>query len=67
MKHDREMNFILFFLSLFIYFERESMCKQRRGKEKGRERDRERMLSRLPAANAEPHAGLEPMNLEIMT
>ena len=41
---------ILFVLSLFIYFERETS-------ERG---ERERIPSRLPDASAEPYAGLKP-------
>ena len=42
---------LYFFLSLFIYFERE----------------REGIPSRLHIVNAEPDLGLEPMNRETMT
>ena len=45
--------FILFFQSLFIYFERH--------------RERDRILSRLHATSAEPNLGLKLTNCEIMT
>ena len=39
-------------------------------RERGRERERERERERIPQlhiASTEPNAGLEPMNLEIIT
>ena len=42
------------------------MCERERGK-KGRRRGRERIPGRLRAASAEPNAGLELTNHEIMT
>ena len=51
----------LFFFKL-IYFEKESMCKQGRGKE----REGDRIPSRLHAVSAELDVGLKLMNLEIM-
>ena len=51
-----------FFLSLFIYFERE------RGLEQGgAEREGERIPSRLQAVSTEPNSGLDPTSREIMT
>ena len=38
-----------------------------RGREKERERERERLLSRLHIVSAQPYAGLDLMNREIMT
>ena len=52
-------NFInSFFLSLFIYFDK---------RERQRERGRERIPSRFHTVSAEPDAGLELMNCQIMT
>ena len=57
---------MIFFYSLFIYFEREkeedSMCEQGRGRE-----ETERIPNRLHAVSAEPDLGLDPTNREIMT
>ena len=50
---------LFFFLSLFIYFEKE------RELGRGRERGRERIQSRLHAVSAEPGARLELMNREM--
>ena len=47
---------VAFFLSLFIYFERESMS---RGEA---EREKERIPSRLHIVSTEPDAGLDPTN-----
>ena len=49
-------------LLVFVYFS-ESESEWGRGRERGRER----VPSRLPTASAEPEAGLEPMNREILT
>ena len=58
----------IFFLSLFLDFEREREREQGRGREKGGEREREREAeSRLLTVSAEPHVGLEPTDHEIMT
>ena len=46
--------------SMFVYFEREKRCK-------GRERGREKSPSRLHAIRAEPNAGLDLTNCQIMT
>ena len=46
---------------MFIYFERERVCEQGRG------RERERIPHRLHAVSAEPVAGLKLMNQEITT
>ena len=43
------------------------MHEQGRGGERGRERGRERIPSRLRAASAEPHAGLELASREMVT
>lgn len=43
------------------------MCGQREGREREEERHRERISSRLYAVSAEPDAGPEPMNQEIVT
>ena len=51
------------FLSLFIYFERESVRAGRT--ERGKER--EKIPSRLPVVSTEPDAGLKLMKCEIMT
>ena len=70
---------MLFFLSLFIDFEREPAYSGRGAEREGeRERERERFPSRLCTASTEPdmglettnqdsNPGLEPLNLEIMT
>ena len=50
------------FLSLFIYFEKESMRRQ----ERGRDRGKERILSSLRTVSTESHAGLKVTNCEIM-
>ena len=51
---------------MFInFFERESEWE--RGREREREGERERIPSRLHAVSAEPHAGLNLRNHEIMT
>ena len=55
----------IYFLSLFIYLEREKPCTSRGGAE--RERERERIPRRLPAASTESDMGLGLMNREIMT
>ena len=46
------------FASIFIFFKKGEM---------GRDRRRARILSRLHTVRAEPDAGLEPTNCEIMT
>ena len=56
---------VVFFLSLFIYLERENAHKQGGGAE--RERERERIPSRLCIVSTEPDVGLHPMNCEITT
>ena len=56
------LHFILLFL-MFILFLRDSEREQGRGRERGRER----IPSRLCIISAEPDAGLELMNCEIMT
>ena len=62
-------SFVLFCLSLFIYFERESerahVHNQRRGREV--EGQRERSPCRFHSARTEPDAGLNLTNREIMT
>ena len=40
--------------------ERESMCKQVRGRERERKRQRQRIPSRLYAVSVEPDVGLSP-------
>ena len=50
---------LIFFLSLFIYFEREIVCEQNR--------ERERIPSRPYTDSTEPDVGLELTNCEIMT
>ena len=50
-----------FFLSLFIYFDRERPWGE------GAEREAERIPSTLTAASTEPNVGLNPTNREIMT
>ena len=52
----------VFFLSLFIYFDRERESTSR-GEKEG---ERERILSRLHTVSAEPDAGLELTNCEIV-
>ena len=52
-------NFFFFFLVLFIYFKRD--------REQVGQRQRERVLSRPRTMSAEPAAGLELTNQEIMT
>ena len=52
---------VVIVLSLFILRERKSAGG------KGAERRRDRIPSRLRAVSAEPDAGLEPVNREIMT
>ena len=54
-----------FFLSLFIYFERDRVSMSRGGAE--RERERERIPSRFLTVSAEPDAGPELTNHEIVT
>ena len=54
-----------FFLSLFIYFERDRVSMSRGGAE--RERERERSPSRFFTVRAEPDAGPELTNHEIVT
>ena len=56
-----ELN-ISIFLSLFIYFERETECTS----ERGAEREGERILSRLCSVSSEPDVGLRFTNHEIM-
>ena len=53
-----------FFLSLFVYFERDGDSVSGGGVEEGA---RERIPSRLCSASGEPDAGLEPRNREVMT
>ena len=55
--------FLKFFLSLFVYVERDREHRQGRG----REGYRQRIQSRLHADNREPDPGLEPTNHEITT
>ena len=50
---------------MFIYFEREGMC--RCMSREGAEREGERIPSRFPAVSLELDLGLEPTNCEIMT
>ena len=53
---------------MLIYFferERETECKQRRGRERGRHRIRSRLQA--PAVSTKPDMGPKLMNLEIMT
>ena len=57
----------LLFFNVFIYFERERAGEEQREGERERERERERTPSRLRAVSAEPPAGLEPTNWEIVT
>ena len=66
--------FICLFIYLFlkcIHFERETVRQRERAgegqRERERERERERIPSRLHALGAEPDAGLDPRNREIMT
>ena len=54
-----------FFLSLFIYFERESDREHEWGR--GREREEERIPSRLRPVRAEPDTELELTHREIVT
>ena len=53
-------HFLSFFLSLFIYFERERESMSREGQ-------KDRISSRLCTVSTEPDAGLELTNWEIMT
>ena len=53
--------FLSFFFFLLIYLERE------RVQGRSRERERKRIPRRLHAVSAEPDAGLEPTNRELMT
>ena len=57
------------FLSLRMYFERESETAFTRTSGGGAEREgeRERIPSRLTTVSAESHSGLEPTNRENMT
>ena len=61
------------FLSLIIYFDKERETDRDRETERvvqvgrGRERGRKRTPSRLSAVSAEPDAGIELMNRELMT
>ena len=48
-------------LSLFLYFERESMSSAEA------EREGERIPSRLCTVSTEPYSGSDPMNREIVT
>ena len=52
---------------MFIYFEIARVGEEQREKDRERERERENIPSRLRAVSAEPDAGLEPTNREIMT
>ena len=55
---------------MFNYFERESQSawgEAERKRERERERERQRLLSRLHVVSAQPYAGLDLMNREIMT
>ena len=56
--------FTSFFLSLFIYFERE---REREHEQKGAERGRERISNSLHAVGAEPNTGLELTTHQIIT
>ena len=56
-----------FSVCLFILREKESECMSKGGTEKEREGGRQRIPSRRLAVSAEPDAGLDPMNREIMT
>ena len=58
---------MLFFLSLFIYFERERQRQRERVGEGQREKERERIPSRFFTVSTEPDAGLELKNCEVMT
>ena len=57
------LSILNFFLSLFIYFEREKERMSRRGVERGRKR----IPGRLYVVSTEPDAGLELTNHVIMT
>ena len=59
-----DISSFFFFLSFFIYFERERETTSRGW---GREGERERIPSRLPTASPEPDVGLKPTNCEIRT
>ena len=59
----KELNSATFFLSLFIYLERDMESKQ----ERGRERGRPRIPSGLHTVCIEPNVGLKPINCEMMT
>ena len=53
----------LLFLCVNVYFERERVCEQGRGRERGGER----IPNRPHVVSAECNVGLEPMNREAMT
>ena len=60
---------VLFFLSLFIYFERVREREREKASSSGgraeKEGERERIPNRLHIVSAEPDSGLEPMNIEV--
>ena len=60
------LSLFFFFVSVFIYFEREIESAGGAGVAE-REGERERIPSRLCTVSVEPHVGLKLMNLEIMT
>ena len=67
----QSLNFFLFFNGYLFIFERErereSTCTRMRRGGAEREGESERIPSRLPAVGAEPDAGLDLTNREIMT
>ena len=58
---------LLFFNFIYLFGDRESVCVHRRGRGREGEGETERIPSRLHTVSAEPDAGLELTNYEIMT
>ena len=58
----------LFFFNVYLFLRKRARAGEgQRERERERERARHRIQSSLPAVNAKPDVGLEPMNFEIVT